>query len=166
MQGFTDFCFMILQVLMCRNPENESYLPKTNNHRITVLNGAHVCLCSKTLIYVFHCFAWRTFTELSLQRMLGTNLNASLYRGNTPCNAFSFLTSKIKASICSCVQTICLTSQNGDQKCRLSTRPGKNMVWAINIPLEISFEIFHTNDFYQILVYISLKLMQAQRLFF
>ena len=113
-QGFTDFCFMILQVLMCRNPENENYLPKTNNHKITFLNGAHVCLCFKILIYVFHCFAWKTFTELSLQRMLGTNLNASLYLGNTPCYAFSFLTSKIKASICSCVQTICLTSQNGD----------------------------------------------------
>lgn len=112
-EGLTNFCVMILQVLM-RNPENESDLLKTNNHRITVLNGALVCLCSKSLIYVFHCFAWKTFTELSLQRMLGTNLNASLYLGNTPCNAFSFLTSKIKASICSCVQTICLTSQNGD----------------------------------------------------
>lgn len=49
-QGFTDFCFMILQVLMCRNPENENYLPKRNNHKITFLNGSHVCLCSKILI--------------------------------------------------------------------------------------------------------------------
>ena len=96
MQGFTHFRFIILPGLMVLPRKQKVIFQKQITTESLFLSEARICLHSKTLIYVFHCFAWNTFTEPSLQLVLGTKLTASWYLGNTPGNAFSFLTSKKK----------------------------------------------------------------------
>ena len=105
------FRFTILQSPVCHTRKTKLF-SKTNNHRLPFFKEECICLHSKTFICVSRCFAWETFKEVGLHSCWDLKPAASLCLGNTPCIAFNFL--MLKKSLCSCVWTTLLTSQNGD----------------------------------------------------